>query len=235
MLIVIKMPWTPTYNPGSSIGSTNQVTAGTNGGFNVYFTGHYDAASYKRVADNNNDHIWEFQVTRSSIDNGWLSVSNTPNHTIKWTGTQWQDVGSDHPNVITLNGTTVELYNNTTLVGSFTHPYSNSSGGTSTESVPVYQWSGSFTNNPGNAMMRWNVTGFNTDSAESIYLYDNPNMTGSAIGTRTFSASSSSSTQYGLFTPDLTKTYYIVKNQGSAIHILATKNFAKGKVCCNFW
>lgn len=115
------------------------------------------------------------------------------------------------------------------MLWSTSNPASNSAS---------YHWSGSFSDNPGNDFWRFNVTGFNTDASESIYLYDNPNMTGSPIGTRTFSSSSSSSTQFGLFTPDETKTYYILKThyQGSAIHTLATKNFAtQKKVFCNFW
>jgi hypothetical protein len=122
---------------------------------------------------------------------------------------------------------------------------SGSGGGTSTEGVPTVEWEAFFSKDPGSDYWRWTVTGLNTDSTDYIYLYDYmPTLTStvSAIGQRTFPASSSSSTQYGLFTPDITKTYYVINYDGTSSStnlgavVLASKNFAaKKKVFCNFW
>lgn len=139
------MPWTPSYNPGSSIGSQNHVTPPSGGnyqGFNVGFSGTYQVsgysdAMYERVADDaSGNHIWEFFITRRTNDSTWLAQNNTPNHAIRWTGTQWEDhdtTGSNtYPTSVTLNGTTVELYDGSNIIGTFTHPYT-SGGGTGTE------------------------------------------------------------------------------------------------------
>lgn len=123
-------------------------------------------------------------------------------------------------------------------------PAPTSGGGTGTESVPVVQWSASFSKDPGTNYWRWTVTGLNTDATDYIYLYDYMPTTTStepAIMTRTFAASSTSSTQYGLFTPDETKTYYVINYHGGSSStntgavVLASKNFANKKVFCNFW
>lgn len=144
-------------------------------------------------------------------------------------------------------GDTIRLYTavNGSLNGSFviSSEFDITSSGTSTEGVPVVQWSAGFSKDPGSNYWRWTVTGLNTDSSDSIYLYDAmPTLSNSltAIGVRTFAASSSSSTQYGLFTPDLTKTYYVINYlAGSSTNlnavVLASKNFANKKVFCNFW
>jgi len=250
------MPWTPSYNPGSSIGSQNHVTPPSGGnysGFNLGFSGTYQGSGYsdgmyERMADDaNGNHIWEFFITRRSHDSGWLGLNNTPNHAIRWTGTQWEDhdtTGSNtYPTSVTLNGTTVELYDGSNIIGTFTHPYT-SGGGTSTEGVPIVQWSASFSKDPGSNYWRWTVTGLNTDATDYIYLYDYMPTTTStepAIMTRTFAASSTSSTQYGLFTPDETKTYYVINYHGGSSStntgavVLASKSFANKKVFCNFW
>lgn len=119
------------------------------------------------------------------------------------------------------------------------NPANSSGGGTSTEGVATVQWSASFSKNPGDDYWRWTVTGLNTDSTDYIYLYDEmPTSTSThqPIGTRTFTSSSSSSTQYGLFIPDITKTYYVINFlSGGSFEILATKNFGRNKVFSNFW
>ena len=113
-----------------------------------------------------------------------------------------------------------------------------STGGVNPLSVSVVQWSAFFSKNAGDEYWRWTVTGLNTDASDNIYLYDGmpggtniPNL----IGIRSFAASSSSSTQFGLFIPDVTKTYYVVNLVNSTFVVLASKNFAKKKVFCNFW
>lgn len=121
---------------------------------------------------------------------------------------------------------------------------SGSGGGTSTEGVPTVEWSAFFSKDPGSDYWRWTVTGLNTDSADYIYLYDYmPTVTSTdpAIGQRSFAASSSSSTQYGLFTPDLSKTYYVINFLAGSSStnlnavVLASKNFSSKKVFSNFW
>jgi hypothetical protein len=163
---------------------------------------------------------------------------------------KWMDLGSANPwyvvEGLTHNTTTstganpqiVSFWQNTSLLFAINNPYYTSS--TSTEGVATVQWSASFSKNPGDDYWRWTVTGLNTDSTDYIYLYDEmPTSTSThqPIGTRTFTSSSSSSTQYGLFIPDITKTYYVINFlSGGSFEILATKNFAaKKKVFCNFW
>jgi hypothetical protein len=148
----------------------------------------------------------------------------------------------DSVNITNKNGWYLHSFagNNNYLGYSIITIVPSTGGGTSTEGVATVQWSASFSKNPGDDYWRWTVTGLNTDSTDYIYLYDEmPTSisTHQPIGTRTFTSSSSSSTQYGLFIPDITKTYYVINFlSGGSFEILATKNFAaKKKVFCNFW
>lgn len=175
----------------------------------------------------------------------------------------WSDDGSSNPTDVTVSGTafsavtensdgTVSLYGNSggtnMLLYVFTKPttasWISSGGGTSTEGVPIVEWSAAFSEDPGSSYWRWTVTGLNTDSTDYIYLYDYmPTLTSTdpPIGERTFSVSSSASTQYGLFTPDVTKTYYVINYDGTSSStnlgavVLASKNFGQKKVHSNFW
>jgi hypothetical protein len=132
------------------------------------------------------------------------------------------------------------------VFGGFANPfYTGSSGaGPNTLGAATDQWSASFTKNPGNDYWRWNVTGYNTEATDYIALYDylpTLSSTDPPIGIRTFAASSSPTSQYGLFIPDKTKTYYIINYLSGTSstnlnqQVLATKNFANKKVFCNFW
>lgn len=192
----------------------------------------------------------------------WNTTTLMTNHEIAVNKSTniWEDHGTDNPGVLAdpdvsgsgaSNGR-VELFNSVdnVLRYSFVKPTSASwissggGGGTSTEGVPTVQWEAAFSKDPGSDYWKWTVTGLNTDATDYIYLYDfMPTLTstGTYIGVRSFAASSSSSTQYGLFIPDETKTYYVINYLagGSATNlnevVLASKNFAVNKVFCNFW
>jgi hypothetical protein len=153
------------------------------------------------------------------------------------------------PGIVTDTGTQIILSKNDgglmiTLPKPTTASWISSGGGPGTLGGATLQWEGSFTKNPGNDMWRWNVTGFNTDSTDYMYLYDEMPVLGnnaSSIALLTFSASSTPTSQYGLFTPDLTKTYYIINFLAGSSStnlnevVVASKNFAKKKVFANFW
>ena len=182
--------------------------------------------------------MWDIGSVRF-LSGGGIKVSTTTD--------TWEDDGTGNPTAPVENsdGTVSLFHSNGVEQYKFTKPTSaswlplSSGGGTSTEGVPIVQWSASFSKNPGNDYWRWTVSGLNTSSTDYIYLYDEmPTATSThqPIGTRTFSASSSSSTQYGLFIPDITKTYYVINFlSGGSFEVLATKKFVSRKVFCNFW
>jgi len=216
-----------------------------------------DSRNYKHVSTTGTVHT--FQLYNGSTPD---SAGTNTYITYDSGDRKWRDDGTDHPNTFAVSSTAtfttsghsdpsvatatdnsdyIHLVRNNGTQQLFTFRMAgwSSSDGTSTEGVATVQWSASFSKNPGNDYWRWTVSGLNTSSTDYIYLYDEmPTATSThqPIGTRTFSSSSSSSTQYGLFIPDITKTYYVINFlSGGSFEVLATKNFVSRKVFCNFW
>jgi len=189
---------------------------------------------YERVADDaNGNHIWEFFITRRTNDSGWLPAGATPNHAIRWTGTQWEDhdtTGSyTYPTSVTLNGTTVELYDNNTLLGTFTHPYTSGSvGGTSTESVEP---SGSIT--VVNDVLTWTIDGTSPTGTDYKLFRDSTEVM-STIGHTNGSLTSSTISNPAAGLWQLKKGsqgQFATFNLTSAVNV---GNYTR-KVFCNFW
>lgn len=164
----------------------------------------------------------------------------------------WEDGGTTSPDTISESNGVISCFNSTgLLLYSFTKPTTASwissggtGGGTSTEGVTTLEWTALFSPEVGSSDWRWTVTGYNSDAADYIYLYDEmPTLTSSAtpVASFTFSQSSTSSTQSGVFTPDETKTYYVINylvgSSSTNLNavVLATKSFGRKKVSLNFW
>lgn len=177
------------------------------------------------------------------------------------------DDNTDDPGFVRVNGATavqnavISVNDSVELLRYETHPWTNpaNSPSTPTTSVftftvtlgmlytwsgpstlgntPTYQWSGAFVYDTVNATWNCAVTGYNETVGEHIYLYDNSDATGTPLLTFSFALSSTSSTLTLSFTPEMGKTYYIMKaNQAGTANItLASKRFSDNKVYCNFW
>lgn len=219
--------------------------------------GEWSNMSYQHESTDTTNTYYEYKISGAPTDTQYFIAYNwttkkwydtNPNTTHSTFGTSANDTTSTsretgvNPSIVYVMGDS-----STVLKAQFDNPYyvaTGSGGGTSTEGVATVEWQGSFTKNPGNDYWRWNVTGYNTEATDYISLYDylpTLSSTEPPIGIRTFAASSSPTSQYGLFTPDLTKTYYIINylSGGSSTNlnqqVLAIKNFANKKVFCNFW
>ena len=237
-----------TFNLPSSIALTNPInsdwntivrasTVNVNNPADTTTKVHWAAVGSSGLTDvffELNNNVITVDVNNSPTGGAPMGVSKT--------GT---GIGTD--SITVTAGDTIYFHNGSGsfLFGSFVWQSSwVNAGGPNTLGVATVQWSASFTKNPGNDYWRWNVTGYNTEATDYISLYDylpTLSSTDPPIGIRTFAASSSPTSQYGLFTPDLTKTYYIINylSGGSSTNlnqqVLATKNFANKKVFCNFW